>query len=129
MHDPHLFLELELSKKQIDSVSYLVGINFGSFIKGYDFGELNYAQIKKGMNDFIKAKGNMRDPEFGKQFKINPEEMNAVLDGFIQKRRAYASALNNEKGQEYIQKFLQEILAADNLAEIVMKPANTAEAE
>ena len=45
------------SKKQIDSVSYLVGINFGSFIKGYDFGDLNYAQIKKGMNDFIKAKG------------------------------------------------------------------------
>ena len=29
------------SKKQIDSVSYLVGINFGSFIKGYDFGDLN----------------------------------------------------------------------------------------
>ena len=26
----------------------------------------------------------------------------------MQKRRAYASALNNEKGQEYIQKFLQE---------------------
>ena len=96
------------SKKQIDSVSYLVGINFGSFIKGYDFGELNYAQIKKGMNDFIKAKGNMRDPEFGKQFKINPEEMNAVLDGFIQKRRAYTSALNNEKGEEYIAQFLQE---------------------
>ena len=24
------------TRKQIDSVSYLVGINFGSFIKGYD---------------------------------------------------------------------------------------------
>ena len=32
------------SKSQTDSVSYLIGINFGSFIKGYNFGEnLNYA--------------------------------------------------------------------------------------
>ena len=39
----------------IDSVAYLVGINFGSFIKGYDFGELPYGKVKQGMNDFIKA--------------------------------------------------------------------------
>ena len=50
------------SKAQLDSVSYLVGINFGSFIKGYDFGDLNYAQIKKGMNDFIKAKAFSQAP-------------------------------------------------------------------
>ncbi|MBP5235566.1 MAG: hypothetical protein J6Z20_06250, partial [Bacteroidales bacterium] len=45
-------------KAEIDSVSYLMGVNFGSFVKGYNFGEdLNFAEIKRGMVDFIKAKG------------------------------------------------------------------------
>ena len=42
---------------------------------------------------------------------------------------AAREAALNSLTKESIQKFLQEILAADNLAEIVMKPANTAEAE
>ena len=42
---------------------------------------------------------------------------------------AAREAAINSLTKESIQKFLQEILAADNLAEIVMKPANTAEAE
>ena len=44
-------------------------------------------------------------------------------------RDALREAAINSLTKESIQKFLQEILAADNLAEIVMKPANTAEAE
>ena len=92
------------SKKQIDSVSYLVGINFGSFIKGYDFGELNYAQIKKGMNDFIKAKGNMRDPDFGEQFKINPEEMNRLFGEFLENRRSLKLLTNKEAEEKFLAK-------------------------
>ena len=42
---------------------------------------------------------------------------------------AAREAAINSLTKESIQKFLQEILAADNLAEIVMKPANTAESE
>ena len=93
---------------QVDSASYLIGINFGSWIKGNNFGELNYSEVVKGIKDFMKAQGDMQDSTFVDQFKINPNEMNAVLDGFIQKRRAYTGALNNEKGQDYIAKFLQE---------------------
>ena len=92
------------SKKQIDSVSYLVGINFGSFIKGYDFGDLNYAQIKKGMNDFIKAKGNMRDPEVGKQFKVNPDEMNRLFGEFLENRRALKLLQNSEAEEKFLAK-------------------------
>ena len=92
------------SKKQIDSVSYLVGINFGSFIKGYDFGELNYAQIKKGMTDFIKAKGNMRDPEFGEQFKINPDEMNRLFGDFLENRRSLKLLTNKEAEEKFLAK-------------------------
>ncbi len=92
------------SKKQIDSVSYLVGVNFGSFIKGYDFGDLNYAQIKKGMNDFINAKGNMRDPEFGEQFKINPDEMNRLFGEFLENRRSLKLLTNAEEGEKFLAK-------------------------
>ena len=34
--------------------------------------------------------------------------MNEVLDGYIQKRRAYTGALNTEKGAKYIENFLKE---------------------
>ena len=92
------------SKAQLDSVSYLVGINFGSFIKGYDFGNLNYRQIKKGMKDFIKAKGNMRDPDFGEQFKVNPEEMNRLFGEFLENRRSMKLLVNKEAEEKFLAK-------------------------
>lgn len=90
------------SKKQIDSVSYLVGINFGSFVKGYNFGDLNFAEIKKGMEDFINAKGNQRSPEFNEQFKVNPETMNELFNAFLEKRRMQTALENKEKGQKFL---------------------------
>ena len=92
------------SKAQLDSVSYLVGINFGSFIKNYDFGDLNYSQIKKGMNDFINAKGNMRDPDFGEQFKINPEEMNRLFGEFLENRRSLKLLTKKEAEEKFLAK-------------------------
>ena len=94
-------------KSVVDSASYLIGVNFGSWIKGNNFGELNYKEMIKGIEDFINAKGNMQDSTFTKQFKVDPNEMNEVLDGFLQKRRAYVAALNNENGAKYIEKFLK----------------------
>ena len=47
---------------EVDSVSYLIGVNFGSFLKGNNFAadlsELDMARMKKGMQDFLKAEGN-----------------------------------------------------------------------
>lgn len=99
---PQTLKDVTPSKAQVDSVSYLVGIQFGSFIKGYNFGDLNMAQIKKGMYDFINAKGNQRDPEFVKQFKINPEEMNNLFNSYLEKRQAYIGLQNKEKGEKYM---------------------------
>ena len=96
------------SKSLTDSTSYLIGVNFGSWIKGNDFGEINYNEMLKGLKDFVNAKGNMQDSTFFKQFKVDPNQMNEILDGYIQKRRAYTGALNTEKGANYIEKFLQE---------------------
>ena len=90
------------SRAQIDSVSYLVGINFGSFIKGYDFGDLNFSQIVKGMKDFVAAEGDMRDADFGKQFKIDPEQMNALFNAYLENRHNFKLLVNKEAGQKFL---------------------------
>lgn len=91
------------AKALTDSVSYLVGINFGYFIKANNFGEdLNYAQIEKGMMDFIKSKGNMGDADFNDQFKISPEKMNDLFNKFMTERHNYEAAYNKEEGKKFL---------------------------
>ncbi|MDD5950429.1 MAG: FKBP-type peptidyl-prolyl cis-trans isomerase [Bacteroidales bacterium] len=91
------------SKARVDSVSYLIGVNFGTFIKGYNFGEdLNYAEIEKGIKDFVKAKGNQNDPEFLKQFRISPEEMNNLFNSYLEQRVEYAKAYNSAEGKKFL---------------------------
>lgn len=95
--------EFQSSRAQIDSVSYLLGINFGSFIKGYDFGtDLNYGQIVKGIKDFVNSKGDMQDPSFTDQFKIDPNEMNDLFNNFLEKRQAGKAAANKQEGEKFL---------------------------
>ena len=102
-------VEAELpTAAEVDTVSYLIGVNFGSFLKGNNFAEdlkeLNMSEIKKGMEDFLKAEGNPYDPEFGKQFDINLEKMGEILNGFISKKQTYKAALNLAKGEAFLAK-------------------------
>lgn len=90
------------SKAMTDSVSYLVGVNFGSFIKGYNFGDLNYAQIEKGMKDFVNAKGDQNDPDFGKQFKVDPELLNDMFNEYLGMMAEYEGQKNLAKGEEFL---------------------------
>ena len=115
------------SKSLTDSTSYLIGVNFGSWIKGNNFGEINYDQMLKGMKDWMKAEGNVQDSSFFAQFKVDPNKMNEVLDGYIQKRRAYTGALNTEKGEKFIENFLKEEGAQkteSGLAYKIIEPGN-----
>lgn len=93
--------DLVPTKGEIDTISYLVGINFGSFIKGYNLGDLNFSEVKKGIDDFVNAKGNQRDSNFVKQFKISPEIMNMAMQSFIEKRAAYTGAINKAEEAKY----------------------------
>ena len=115
------------NKAQVDSASYLIGVNFGSWIKGNNFGELNYDQVIKGIKDWMKAEGTPSDSAFFKQFKIDPNEMQTVLDNYITKRRAYAGALNREVGEKYIEKFLKEdgaMQTESGLAYMILEPGS-----
>ena len=109
------------AKSQVDSASYLIGVNFGSWIKGNNFGELNYNEIIRGIKDWQKAEGTPSDTNFFKQFKVDPNKMNEVLDGFVQKRRAYTGALNTEKGEKYIAEFLADPEAAKSESGLAYK--------
>ena len=102
-------VDVELpSSADVDSVSYLIGVNFGSFIKGNNFAEnikeLDMAQIKKGMEDFLKAEGNPYDPTFGEQFDIDLNKMGEILNGYLTKKMEYKKAVNKAKGAEFLAK-------------------------
>ena len=106
---PDVKVDAELpSAAEVDSVSYLIGINFGSFLKGNNFAEnlkdINMAEVKKGMEDFLVAEGNPYDPEFGKQFKIDLDRMGDILNGFISKKQTYKAALNLAKEEAFLAK-------------------------
>ncbi len=89
------------SKATVDSVSYLLGIQLGSMIKNYNMGDLNFNMIKKGAADFVASKGNPRDEDFTDQFKVNPQEMNRIMNEFIQSRSEYVGAVNKEKERKF----------------------------
>ena len=102
-------VEAELpTAAEVDSVSYLIGVNFGSFIKGNNFaenlGELNMAELKKGMQDYLKAEGSPYDVDFGDQFKINPNDMGRILNGFISKKQSFKAAQNLAEGKAFLAK-------------------------
>lgn len=90
------------SKALVDSVSYLVGINFGSFVKGYNFGDLNYSQVVKGIKDFVNAKGDMNDPAFNEQFRVNPELLNDMFNNYLENRQHVIALQNKEKSEAFL---------------------------
>ena len=102
-------VEAELpTAAETDSASYLLGVNFGSIIKGNafaeDFSEINMAELKKGIQDFLEAEGSPYDPEFGDQFKINPNDMSRILNGYIGKKQSYKAAKNLAEGKAFLAK-------------------------
>ena len=102
-------VDVELpSTVEVDSVSYLIGVNFGSFLKGNNFAadinELDMAKMKKGMQDFLKAEGDPYDADFGAQFDVDPNTMNEILNAFLSKKQSYMAALNLAEEKEFLEK-------------------------
>lgn len=93
---------------EVDSASYLLGVNIGSIIKNNnladDLKDLNMAEFKKGMQDFIKAEGDPYSPEFAEQFEIDPNTMSQILNSFIMKRMNYKAAVNEAEGKAFLKK-------------------------
>ena len=95
--------EFQPSRAQVDSVSYLLGVNFGSMMTSWGFNaDNNYAEIVKGMKDFLNAKGNPMDPDFVKQFKIDPNEINTLFNAYLEKLSSGLAMANKDKGEKFL---------------------------
>ena len=100
-------VEAELpSAAEVDSVSYLLGVNIGSFFKGNgfaeDLSEINMAEFKKGIQDFLKAEGMPGGEGFNEQFKVSPEKINQLFNEYLTKRQAYKAAVNLVKEEQFL---------------------------
>ncbi len=81
-----------------DTLSYLIGVNFGSFIKGNNFPEykIDYDSVLDGILEFLSAKGPIDDKDFGLQFKYNPDIMNELFNRVITEAKEIKAKLNKE---------------------------------
>lgn len=98
------------SKAQKDSVSYLIGVIFSDYINQYNFGEVNYNQVVKGIKDGLKARGQRGSDEYNAAFKIVPtgELINDLFGRYLSQRFEYISLKNKEDGQKAIEKYLKK---------------------
>ena len=89
------------SKAYSDSAAYLLGVNFGMVMSQNKFEDLDMGIIRKGMMDALKAKGepNPNDSAFVKQFKIDPNEMQVILNTYIQKMNLFRDAIDSFDGE------------------------------
>ena len=90
----------------IDSVSYYIGVNFGSFIKANNFAksekELNLKLIRKGIQDFLTANGDPNDDSFGQQFMINLNLMGDILNRYLSDRQQEIANKNLLKEKDFL---------------------------
>ncbi len=96
------------TQAETDSVSYLLGVFYGSQLK-YQFAmenikDLNMAEWKKGVEAFLNAEGTPNDPDFGAQFKIDPMNEQDVINNYMMKKQSYKAAKNLAEGEAFLAK-------------------------
>lgn len=103
-------VKLAASQGQIDTVSYLLGLNYGLMFKGNgffdDFSGINLEELEKGIKEAMASNDPSNpygvDEEWAKQFKVSPYDMNDILNGFLANRRAYKAAFNKQVGASFL---------------------------
>ena len=86
-----------ISKADIDSASYALGVYFGQMVKMNDLGDMNLGQIIKGYKDYFKD-----DSQFESSF------VNDRMNSFMQKRRTAVGEENKAKGEAFLAKIAKE---------------------
>ena len=111
---------------QVDTVSYMLGVNAGLIITQNGFGDINMSQFQKGLKDALNAKeGQPMDSVYVKQFRIDPSGLSMILNSFLQKRTAYEAALNKEKGDRFRRDFYAKNQADSTASGIVYLVADS----
>lgn len=91
------------TKAEIDSISYLVGVNFGMSIKNNRFDEVNLDMLIKGMKDVVAIKGDVNKEENLSSLKIQPSELQRLYPAFMEKKQEVQAKLNTKKETEFLE--------------------------
>jgi FKBP-type peptidyl-prolyl cis-trans isomerase FkpA/FKBP-type peptidyl-prolyl cis-trans isomerase FklB len=83
-----------ITKAEIDSVSYAVGVTLGHMIKEANFGDIDMGKVQKAMNDVLKGKEKLMVD----QLKAGP-----IIQGYLRKRSEIVAAENLEKGNKFLE--------------------------
>jgi len=81
-----------ITKAQIDSASYAVGISLGSMLKQANFGDLNMPELYKAIEDMMG----------GKTLKFDEMKANEIIQNFAVKRQEAAGAENKAAGEKFL---------------------------
>ena len=103
------------SEDKMDSVSYLLGVNYGMMLKGQGFydsvEDVNMSELKKGMEDAFAAGQPEQGPNpyvrhvdsvWAAKFKVSPYEMNDIINAYLGARHEYKAKLNDVVGKAFL---------------------------
>lgn len=80
-----------ITQSQIDSVSYAVGVSFGGMLKQANMDNLNFAQIKQGINDMLA----------GAELKINEDQVSYVINDYMMKAQTAMGQLREQEQAKF----------------------------
>ena len=81
-----------ITKSQVDSVSYAVGVSLGQMIKGAGLEGLNYNKVMEGIKDMQK----------GNEPKITPEESGMVINTYMMKVQMATQKMKEKQQREFM---------------------------
>lgn len=103
------------SEEKMDSVSYLLGVNYGMMLKGQGFfdqaDDLDMNELKKGIEDAFVAGQPEQGPNpyvrhvdsvWAAKFKVSPYEMNDIINAYLGARHEYKAKLNKVVGKTFL---------------------------
>ena len=92
----------EITQGEIDTVSYLAGVHFGSIMRqsklADSMDDLNMDEFAKGVEDALAA---VYGPDFSAQFKVNVDTLYQYIEAYITKKKTYDAALREAQAKAF----------------------------
>ena len=92
----------EVTQGEIDTVSYLAGVHFGSIMRqsklADKMSDINVAEFTKGVEDALAA---VYGPDFSAQFKVNVDTLYQYIEAYITKKMTYDAALREAQAKAF----------------------------
>ena len=92
----------EITQGEIDTVSYLAGVHFGSIMRqsklADSMDDLNMDELAKGVEDALAA---VYGPDFSAQFKVNVDTLYQYIEAYITKKMTYDAALREAQAKAF----------------------------